>query len=243
MLKRVVDIGASAVGLIFTSPILFFFAIAVWLQDFRSPFYVADRIGLGGKAFRMVKLRSMVVNAERSGVTSTSDVDARITAIGQLIRKLKIDEITQLWNVLLGDMSLVGPRPNVAKWGVELYTEEEMRLLSVRPGITDFASIVFADESSILSTSDNPDLAYNQLIRPWKSRLGLFYIRHQRFWVDLELIWLTVVNAISREVALSKVVARLERLGAPPQLLIIAKRSETLIPYPPPGKEEIVQEM
>ena len=121
----------------------------------------------------MIKLRSMIVNAEKSKVDSTSSNDPRITKIGKIIRKLKLDELSQLFNVFIGEMSLVGPRPNV-KRETDLYTKVEKNLLSVKPGITDFASIIFSDESEILKNVDDPDISYNQLIRPWKSRLGLF---------------------------------------------------------------------
>ncbi len=211
----------------------------IWLQDFRSPFFVADRVGLGGRIFRIVKLRSMVVGAEHTGVSSTSNSDNRITTIGRLIRTSKLDELTQLWNVLKGDMSLVGPRPNVMRWGVELYTNEELRLLSVRPGITDYASIVFSDEGSILTSSENPDIAYNQLIRPWKSRLSLHYIDNQSFLLDIKLILITIVAIISRPVALKKIVQELHRHQAPIELITVASRKNSLVPSLPPGSDQI----
>ena len=120
----------------------------------------------------MVKLRSMIINADKNKVDSTASDDMRITRVGMMIRAYKLDELTQLINVLKGDMSLVGPRPNVQR-DVDLYSETEKRLLSVKPGITDFSSIIFSDEGDILSGLDDPDIAYNQLIRPWKSRLGI----------------------------------------------------------------------
>jgi lipopolysaccharide/colanic/teichoic acid biosynthesis glycosyltransferase len=243
MLKRIVDAIVSAIGLIISSPVLLFFAVAVWLQDFRSPFYIADRVGYGGRSFKMVKLRSMVVNADGNGVTSTSDSDSRITLIGKLIRKLKLDEITQLWNVLIGDMSLVGPRPNVARWGVDLYTAEEMHLLSVRPGITDFSSIVFADEGAILSGEKDPDLAYNQLIRPWKSRLSLFYIDRQSIWLDIKLVFITALSIISRGKALKLVERELRRLEAPSELIDVASRKSDLIPCAPPGSTVVISSL
>ena len=238
-MSRLLDILVSAVGLIVLSPILLGFCLAIWLQDFHSPFYVAKRIGLGGKPFSMVKLRSMIWKADSVAVTSTSDRDNRITTVGKLIRRFKLDEFVQLWNVLLGDMSLVGPRPNVATWGVDLYTEEEMRLLTVRPGITDFSSIVFADEGSILAESDNPDLHYNQVIRPWKSRLSLLYIDDKSMWLDIKLVYYTILSVVSRASALRKVAGELERIGASPRLIEVASRTVALEPYPPPGSEEI----
>src|ERR671924_606491 len=128
LLKRVFDVVLSVLGLVLASPVLLPTMVAVWLQDFHSPFYIAPRVGRGGRAFRMVKLRSMVVNADKSGVDSTGANDRRITAIGSFVRRFKLDELTQLWNVLIGDMSLVGPRPNV-KRETDLYTAVEQQLL------------------------------------------------------------------------------------------------------------------
>jgi lipopolysaccharide/colanic/teichoic acid biosynthesis glycosyltransferase len=187
----------------------------------------------------MVKLRSMVINADKSGVDSTSANDRRITPVGRFIRRYKLDELTQLWNVLLGDMSLVGPRPNVER-ETNLYTMEEKGLLVVRPGITDFSSIIFSDEGDILKDKSDPDLAYNQLIRPWKSRLGLFYIQKHNLLLDVNLILLTLVAIISRERALSRVSCLLEQLGAEDSLARIAMRAEPLVPTPPPGTLDIV---
>ena len=239
MLKRAIDVLVAAFGLLIMSPVLIVFGFAIWLQDFHSPLYVANRVGLHKKTFKMIKLRSMVFNADASGITSTSNSDRRITRIGMLIRKLKLDEVTQLVNVLLGDMSLVGPRPNVLKWGVELYTEEEMHLLSVRPGITDFSSIVFSDEGAILSAVENPDLAYNQLIRPWKSRLSLAYIDHMSLKLDLKLVLITVLSIVFRQHALKLVVQELRRLGESEELIQVASRTSPLKPFPPPGSARI----
>ena len=175
-IKRVFDFTAAFSGLLIFSPFLTVVIITIWLQDFKSPFYISDRVGKNEKVFSIVKLRSMVVDADKTGVDSTASNDARITVVGHVIRKYKLDELSQLWNVLKGDMSLVGPRPNVQR-ETNLYTQKEKELLQVKPGITDFASIVFADEGQILSDKENPDLAYNQLIRPGKSELGLFYIQ------------------------------------------------------------------
>jgi lipopolysaccharide/colanic/teichoic acid biosynthesis glycosyltransferase len=239
MIKRLFDITASMVGLVVASPVLVPVIVAVYLQDRHSPFYIAPRVSRGNGAFRMVKLRSMVVNADKSGVDSTGANDRRITALGHFIRRYKLDELTQLWNVLVGDMSLVGPRPNV-KRETDLYTAQERRLLDVRPGITDFASIVFSDEGDILKDKADPDIAYNQLIRPWKSRLGLFYIEHQSVWLDLQLAFLTAVAVLSRSKALEGVTALLQRLSAPADLVEISRREIQLVPMPPPGADTVV---
>jgi lipopolysaccharide/colanic/teichoic acid biosynthesis glycosyltransferase len=239
MMKRLLDIVLSALGLLIASPVLLPVMFLVWRQDRHSPFYVAPRTGAGDKPFRMVKLRSMVINADKSGVDSTGANDRRITRVGHFIRRYKLDELTQLWNVLKGDMSLVGPRPNV-KRETDLYTPLERKLISVRPGITDFASIVFSDEGEILKDEADPDIAYNQLIRPGKGLLGLFYIEKRSLWLDLQLIYLTAVAIISRPAALAGVQKILRRLGADQDLLMLASRSAPLVPRPPPGGTKIV---
>lgn len=239
MPKRVMDMALSALGLLIALPVLLPILFLVWRQDHRSPFYIAPRVGRHGHVFRMVKLRSMVMDADRSGVDSTSGSDPRITPVGHFIRRYKLDELTQLWNVLLGDMSIVGPRPNV-KRETDLYSDEERKLLSVRPGITDFASIVFSDEGEILKDTPDPDLAYNQLIRPWKSRLGIFYVEQRNLLLDIQLILLTVLAIFHRSTALRYVQTLLRRLGASQTLVRIAGREDDLVPHPPPGMNEIV---
>ena len=239
MIKRLLDIVISLMGLICFSPILLIVLILVWMGDKKSPFYIPPRVGKKGIIFYMVKLRSMVVNADKAGIDSTSNNDLRITSIGQKIRKYKLDELTQLWNVLLGDMSLVGPRPNV-KAEVDLYTDVEKELLSVKPGITDFSSIVFSDEGKILEDKKDPDLAYHQLIRPWKSRLGLIYIKHRSITLDFEIIIYTLVALVSKRTALNWVSKKLENLGVDSNLVNISKREIELFPYPPPGSDFVV---
>ena len=239
MMKRALDIVVSAAGLVVASPILAAAALAVWAQDGRSPFYFSRRMGQGRRFFRMVKLRSMVVGADATGVDSTSANDARVTAVGRVIRQVKLDEVPQLWNVLKGEMSLVGPRPQVER-EIAIYTEVEQGLLDAKPGVTDFASIVFSDLAEILRHEADADIAYNQLVRPGKSRLGLFYVAHQSVAVDISLIVLTLVAIVSRRQALAGVQALLRRLGADPALVALAGRAHPLVPEPPPGSRTIV---
>ena len=239
MIKRLVDILVALFGLLVVSLILLPIMFLVWKEDKRSPFYITARSGRNGTTFKMFKLRSMVVDADKSGVDSTSSNDIRITPIGHKIRRYKLDELIQLWNVLIGDMSLVGPRPNV-KSETDLYTDVEKELLLVRPGITDFSSIVFSDEGEILEGKDNPDLVYNQLIRPWKSRLGLIYIKNQSLLLDLQLILYTLVAIISKQKALIWVVEKLKKLNVDAETIKISKRKVSLYPFPPPGSDEIV---
>lgn len=238
-MKRLLDIIISLIGLILCSPVLIPIIIIVWIQDWHSPFYIANRVGKGEKQFKMVKLRSMIINANKSGVDSTSSNDSRITGVGRFIRRYKLDELSQLWNVLIGDMSLVGPRPNV-KRETDLYTREEKKLLTVKPGITDFSSIVFSDEGEILKDQSDPDIAYNQLIRPWKSRLGIFYIENRSMLIDMRLIYLTVIAVLAREKALHNISGSLTRLRADVELVRVSLRRDTLVPTPPPGSNKIV---
>jgi len=212
-MKRLFDTISSVLGLMVLSPVLLTLIMLIWLQDFHVPLYVAPRVGRGGKVFQMVKLRTMLINADRSGINSTSADDKRITKVGHFIRRFKLDEFLQLWNVLCGQMSLVGQRPQVTT-EVALYTAEEYRLLDIKPGITDFSSIVFSDEGDILAGSDNPDLLYTQIIRPWKSRLGLLYIEKQNFLLDLKIILLTITNIISRKHALKGIYKILKSMGS-----------------------------
>jgi lipopolysaccharide/colanic/teichoic acid biosynthesis glycosyltransferase len=238
--KRAFDFAISALGLLILSPLLLVLIVLIWLQDYKSPFYIAPRTGKNERPYRMVKFRSMVVRADKTGVDSTAANDPRITAIGRFIRRFKLDELPQLWNVFKGEMSLVGPRPNV-KRETDIYTQEEKQLLSVRPGITDLSSIVFSDEGDILAGSSDPDLRYNQLIRPWKSRLGLLYVKNAgSVALDIRLIWLTIVSAMNRSRALREVSELVRRLDGENDLVSVSLRQAVLTPAPPPGATAIV---
>jgi lipopolysaccharide/colanic/teichoic acid biosynthesis glycosyltransferase len=216
------------------SPVLLLLCLAIWLQDFSSPIYFSKRVGQDGKEFKMLKLRSMVANAENSGVLSTSSRDKRITPLGHFVRRYKFDEILQLINVIQGDMSLVGPRPNVIS-EVALYTPTEKGLLSVRPGITDLASIVFSDEGDILRESSDPDWDYMRLIRPGKSELGIFYVENRSLFFDFQIVILTLLNLFSRKSALLRISRILISLNAPHSLNALALRDSPLEPRDPPG--------
>jgi lipopolysaccharide/colanic/teichoic acid biosynthesis glycosyltransferase len=176
------------------------FAIVVFAikhDSHGSVFYRGLRVGRYYKQFRMFKFRTMVADAEKMGVSSTAEDDPRITRIGKFLRKYKLDELPQLINVLRGEMSLVGPRPQVP-WAVELYSEEERKLLNVRPGITDYASIKFRNEGNILNNSSNPDEDYLKQIAPEKIRLGLEYVNNNNLWIDLKII-LATIGALFRK--------------------------------------------
>ncbi|MFC1935251.1 sugar transferase [Chloroflexota bacterium] len=187
MLKRTFDVVFSLTTLVVTAPL--FILIALWIRaDSTGPvFYRGVRGGLHGKPFWIFKFRTMVANADQIGGPSTADDDPRVTKAGRFLRKYKLDELPQLISVLRGEMSLVGPRPEVLQ-EVKFYSEEESALLTVRPGITDYASIVFSNEGEILVGSEDPHQAYREKIQPEKIRLGLEYVRDRSLWVDLKIL-------------------------------------------------------
>lgn len=191
MTKRIFDILGSAAGLILLSPILFAIAIAIKAGSAGPVLYRGRRVGRNGHPFNLLKFRTMVVDAEQIGGSSTPEDDPRVTGIGKFLRRYKLDELPQLWNVLIGEMSFVGPRPQV-QWAVDLYTPEERMVLSVRPGITDYASLRFANEGEILKGSTDPDRDYMEKIHPEKMRLSLEYVRSQSFATDLAIIGRTI---------------------------------------------------
>jgi lipopolysaccharide/colanic/teichoic acid biosynthesis glycosyltransferase len=197
MIKRIVDILAATTGLIVLGPILIWTAFRIRSEDHGPVFYRGERIGLYGKPFRIYKFRTMVVDAEKLGASSTSDDDTRITRTGRFLRKYKLDELPQLINVLFGDMSLVGPRPQV-KWAVDLYSEEEKVILQLRPGITDYASIAFSHEGDILKGSKNPDQDYLDKIHPIKTHLAMQYVKTHSLMVDIKIILKTIAVVVNK---------------------------------------------
>jgi len=189
--KRVFDFSLAATGVVVLAPLLAMIALAVRLASPGPVFYRGPRVGLNGQRFNILKFRTMVANATAVGGSSTPADDPRVTKAGSFLRRTKLDELPQLWNVLVGDMSFVGPRPQV-QWAVDLYTPEERMVLSVRPGITDYASLQFANEGEILEGSTDPDRDYMEKIHPEKMRLSLEYVRSRSFSTDLAIIGRTV---------------------------------------------------
>jgi lipopolysaccharide/colanic/teichoic acid biosynthesis glycosyltransferase len=198
MLKRSLDLVVSALALVVFSPLLL--AVAVWVKfDSRGPvFYRGLRAGRDNHPFAIFKFRSMVTNADRLGGASTAGDDRRVTRSGRFIRKYKIDELSQLLNVLGGDMSLVGPRPEILSY-TNQYEGEYREILSVRPGITDWASIWNSDEGAVLAGAADPDRAYEILIQPTKLRLQLRYVRSQSLLTDIRIVVHTVRRLIDRD--------------------------------------------
>jgi lipopolysaccharide/colanic/teichoic acid biosynthesis glycosyltransferase len=196
-MKRLFDIAASGFGLFILSPMLLVIAVLVKLDSRGPVFYRGLRVGLFGKPFRILKFRTMVESAETTGTASTPEDDRRITRFGHFLRKYKLDELPQLFNVFMGQMSLVGPRPQVL-WAVERYTLDERAVLNVRPGITDYASLRFREEGEILRGSTDPDRDYFEKIHPEKMRLCLEYVRKRSVWLDFQILAKTLAVVIFR---------------------------------------------
>jgi lipopolysaccharide/colanic/teichoic acid biosynthesis glycosyltransferase len=194
-MKRLFDIVLSLFSLLILSPLMIWLALIIRYEDSGPVFYRGERVGINGKLFRIFKFRTMVVNADKIGGMSTADNDPRITRVGKFLRKHKLDELAQLINVLKGEMSIVGPRPEV-KYYVDMFTEEEKAILTVCPGITDWASIWNPDEGSVLAGSADPEKTYMEKIRPEKIRLQLKYVREQSFWVDLKIVAQTLLAVV-----------------------------------------------
>lgn len=196
-MKRIFDIIASSCGLIVLSPLFLF--VAIWIKlDSKGPvFYKQIRVGRHGKDFNLFKFRSMRVGSDKKGLITIGGHDPRVTRSGYFIRKYKLDEFPQLINVFIGDMSLVGPRPEVRKY-VDLYTQEQLHVLDVRPGITDLASIRYRNENEILETVDNPEQYYIDVIMQDKLRINLEYVANNSFMYDIKLIFKTFWEIISK---------------------------------------------
>ena len=191
MAKRLFDFSFALLAFLILWPIYLLIIISIRLDSSGPILYRGLRIGRHGQPFRICKFRTMVINADEIGGSSTADDDPRITAIGKFLRKYKLDELPQFLNVLIGDMSIVGPRPEV-QYYVDLYTEEEKVILGVRPGITDWASLWNADEGAILSGADDPDKVYMEEIRPGKLRLQMEYVNKRSLWIDFKIIVQTI---------------------------------------------------
>ena len=193
--KRLFDICASAFGILILTIPFIIVSIAIKIESKGPVIFKQERVGLNGKHFKIWKFRSMVVNAESKGLQITSKEDFRVTKVGKIIRKLKIDELAQLFNVLFGQMSFVGPRPEVPKY-VEMYTEEQRKVLSVKPRITDLASIEYCDENNLLDSSEDPEKTYIEEIMPKKLALNIEYIEKAGFFYDIGLIFKTFARIL-----------------------------------------------
>ena len=187
---RFFDLIFSIMGLVILSPLFIVLYLLIRIESKGGGFYSQERIGKNGKPFKLYKFRSMRIGSDKKGLITIGEKDNRITKTGFILRKYKLDELPQLWNVFIGDMSLVGPRPEVKKY-TDLYTEEQKQVLHVRPGITDLASIKYVDENKILGESKTPDEAYVNLIMPNKIKLNMVYIQNQTLGEYFKIIFTT----------------------------------------------------
>lgn len=194
-MKRALDLVIASIGLVILSPLLLVVAVVIFIDDGSPVLFRQERIGRHGKPFHILKFRSMGVDAERIGGQITVGNDPRITRIGQFLRRSKIDELPQLINVVRGEMSLVGPRPEVPKY-VALYTPEERHVLSITPGITDPASIKYRHESEILARSSDPEQMYIEVVMPEKIRLNLEYAKEATVWTDFQILLSTLWSLV-----------------------------------------------
>ena len=193
---RFFDIIFSALGLVVLAPVFAALCLKIKLGSKGGCFYIQERIGKDGKPFGLYKFRTMRIGADSEGLLTVGEHDQRITRIGYFLRKTKMDELPQLLNVLKGEMSLVGPRPEVRKY-VELYTEEQRKVLSVRPGITDYASIEYVNENELLSQAENPERTYIEQVMPDKIKLNMRYLEHYNLIEYFKIIFLTFKSLVS----------------------------------------------
>lgn len=194
MIKRTIDILGSGFGLIILSPLLLFVAAKIKLADGGPVFYAGERVGKSGKTFRMLKFRTMVVNADKIGGPSTASDDPRLTKIGLFLKRYQLDELPQLVNVFRGQMSLVGPRPEVKMYVDTMTPEQKNAILSIKPGMTDYASLWNFHEGEVLKGAKDPEIAYQKLVRPRKLALQMEYVKERSFWVDIKIIFLTIMK-------------------------------------------------
>jgi lipopolysaccharide/colanic/teichoic acid biosynthesis glycosyltransferase len=185
--KRLLDLVVAGSALVVLSPVLAVIALLIKRHDGGPALYAGRRVGKHGRQFGMYKFRTMVMNADKIGGSSTPDDDPRITPVGKFLRRHKLDELPQLINVVKGEMSLVGPRPQV-QWAVDLYTPDQRLVLTVPPGITDYASVRFPNEGEILKGSTDPDRDYMEKIHPEKMRLSIEYVRHRSLGTDIRVL-------------------------------------------------------
>lgn len=193
---RFFDIIFSALGLIVLLPVFAAICLKIKIGSKGGCFFIQERIGKDGKPFGLYKFRTMRIGADSEGLLTVGEHDARITRVGYFLRKTKMDELPQLWNVLKGDMSLVGPRPEVRKY-VELYTDEQRKVLRVRPGITDYASIEYANENELLSKAEDPDRTYIEEVMPDKIKMNMRYLEHYTVSEYFKIIFLTFKSLVS----------------------------------------------
>lgn len=196
MLKRGFDLFFSLIGIVFLLPVFIVISLLILIESKGGVFYLQTRVGKHEKDFKLFKFRTMTIGADKKGLLTVGAKDSRITRVGYWLRKYKLDELPQLVNVLLGEMSLVGPRPEVRKY-VDLYSTEQLRVLKVKPGITDYASIEYSNENEVLAQVTDPDKVYTEQIMPDKLLLNLKYINAPGLVTDIKIILKTIIKIFS----------------------------------------------
>jgi len=197
LLKRGFDVFFALIGVIILLPLFVIIAISVSINSRGGVFYIQHRVGRNGVDFKLLKFRTMYANADKAGLLTIGHHDYRITTAGYWLRRYKLDELPQLFNVLIGDMSFVGPRPEVRKY-VEIYSPKQRRVLSVKPGITDKASIMYFNENELLAAAYEPEQFYIKEIIPSKIQYNLEYIDKHNLWLDIKIIWQTLKKVASK---------------------------------------------
>lgn len=195
--KRIFDVFFSITGIVIILPLLIFISIIILLDSKGGVIYRQKRVGRNNSEFNLFKFRTMRTGADKASLLTIGDSDSRITRSGQWLRKFKLDELPQLFNILKGDMSFVGPRPEVSKY-VALYDQVQLRILTVKPGLTDWASIDYIDESQLLASAKNPEAYYIKHIIPLKIAHNLRYIDHNNLWIDMKIILLTIKSILNK---------------------------------------------
>ena len=195
IVKRLFDVAFSLLALVVLAPLLLVIAVAIKLSGPGPVFFRQERVGRGGRTFRIWKFRTMVADAPDKGAQITAAGDARITRAGRLLRRFKLDELPQFINVFVGEMSIAGPRPEVSRY-VAMYNDRQRRVLSARPGMTDYASIAYADEERLLASAEDSESMYVNEVMPHKLELNLKYIDERSLWVDIKLIVKTFARVV-----------------------------------------------
>lgn len=197
MIKRLFDIAFSFLGLLLLSPLFIILSLLIVLDSRACPFYGQLRVGMGNADFLLLKFRTMEVGSDKKGLLTLGLSDSRVTKVGRILRKYKMDELPQLINILKGEMSFVGPRPDVRKY-VDMYTPEQLKVLEVKPGLTDYASIEYIDESDLLAQSENPEKTYIEVIMYDKIKLNFKYIQEQSLKTDVLILFKTILKILRR---------------------------------------------
>jgi lipopolysaccharide/colanic/teichoic acid biosynthesis glycosyltransferase len=198
MIKRAFDLVVSFILIMFFTPVFFIIAIVIIVDSGFPVFFLQQRIGLNKSPFRIIKFRTMIPGSESSGQITIGNNDSRITSPGKLLRKYKLDELPQLFNVFLGTMSMVGPRPEVPAY-VKMYNSAQCKVLTVKPGITDYASIIYSSENELLAKADDPQKEYINTVMPAKLQLNLKYIEEQSLFTDIKILFKTVFKILGAD--------------------------------------------